>query len=154
MKKTINLFLSFLILLCYFSCATDSIKKEVNNLPLNKTSTKNTTKQNLNISFLLDLSDRINPKKYPNESMEFYQRDVAYIQSVSEAFDVHLRSKKVRQMNDRIQLYFDPEPLNKNINKISNQLKYHITRETVSLELLDKIDLVIIASLGSDLIEN
>lgn len=139
MKKTINLFLSFLILLCCFSCATDSIKKEVNNLPLNKTSTKNTTKQNLNISFLLDLSDRINPRKYPNESMEFYQRDVAYIQSVSEAFDIHLRNKKVRQMNDRIQLYFDPEPLNKNINTLSNQLKYHVTRETVSLELLDKI---------------
>jgi hypothetical protein len=124
-------FIFILFLLC--SCAKDSINKK------NTVSKKNTTKQNLNISFLLDLSDRINPEKYPNESMEFYQRDVAYIKSVSEAFDMHLRKKRVRQMNDKIQLFFDPAPLNENINKISNQLKYNISRESVNLDLLDNI---------------
>ena len=59
MKKIINLFLVSLIFLCYFSCAKDSIKKEVKSIPLHKTSNKNATKQNLNISFLLDLSDRM-----------------------------------------------------------------------------------------------
>ncbi len=98
--------------------------------------------QNLNISFLLDLSDRINPNKYPNESMEYYLRDVAYIKSVSEAFDAHLRGKKVRQIGDRIQLYFDPEPQNKNINNLSNTLKYNLNRNNVSLELLDELQSV------------
>lgn len=139
MKKITNRLSLFLILLFCFSCVEDSVKKDSIKLIQEKSLAKNNTKQHLNISFLLDLSDRINPEKYPNESMEFYQRDVAYIQSVSEAFDSHLRNKKVRQMNDKIQLYFDPEPINEDINKISDQLKYNITRETVSLELLDKI---------------
>ena len=71
--------------------------------------------------------------------MEFYLRDVAYIKSVSEAFDIHLRNKKVRQMDDRIQLYFDPAPSNQNINKISNQLKFYVSRDEVSFEILDEI---------------
>lgn len=101
--------------------------------------TKHGNGDNLNISFLLDLSDRIDPKKYPNESMQYYLRDVGYIKSVSEAFDNHLRAKKVRQMNDKIQVFFDPEPKNQNINSISNDLRYSVKRENASLELLDKI---------------
>lgn len=95
--------------------------------------------EDLNISFLLDLSDRIDPTKYPNESMQYYLRDVAYIKSVSEAFDTHLRTKKVRQMNDKMQVFFDPEPQNQNINSISNDLRYSVERENASLEYLDKI---------------
>lgn len=101
--------------------------------------TKNGKGDNLNISFLLDLSDRIDPKKYPNESMQYYLRDVGYIKSVSEAFDNHLRAKKVRQMNDKIQVFFDPEPKNQNINSISKDLRYSVKRGNASLELLDEI---------------
>ncbi|PQJ80866.1 hypothetical protein [Polaribacter porphyrae] len=138
MKKTKTIFPLFILIL-FFSCAKDSInKKDVDNKNSVITS-KNTSTQNLNISFLLDLSDRINPQKYPNESMEFYQRDIAYIKSVSEAFDTHLRNKRVRQMNDKIQLFFDPAPLNENINKISNQLKYNVYKDNINLELLDNI---------------
>jgi len=97
-------------------------------------------KENLNISFLLDLSDRISPQKYANESMEYYQRDVAYIKSVSEAFVSHLKRKKVREMDDKIQLFFDPEPLNQTINKISNDLRYHVNRNNASLEILAEIE--------------
>lgn len=96
--------------------------------------------ENLNISFLLDLSDRISPTKYPNSAMEYYQRDVAYIKSVSEAFNTHLKGKKVRQMNDKIQLYFDPEPKNPNINSISNGLKYVLNRNNVTLNKLNEIE--------------
>jgi len=100
---------------------------------------KSRNSENLNISFLLDLSDRINPVKYPNESMQYYLRDVTYIKSVSESFDTHLRKKRVREMKDKIQVFFDPEPQNQNINSISNSLRYSITRDNASLELLDKI---------------
>ena len=120
MKKINNILSVFALFLLSYSCTKDSAKKEEIKTPQNVISKLNTSKQNLNISFLLDLSDRISPEKYPNESMEFYQRDVAYIKSVSEAFDMHLRKKRVRQMNDRIQLYFDPAPLNQNINKLSD----------------------------------
>jgi hypothetical protein len=141
MIKANNFWILFLITILFFSCKEDSkeesIKEVITNNHVNVDNTS--TNINLNVSFLLDLSDRISPVKYPNESMEFYLRDVAYIKSVSEAFDTHLRGKKVRQMNDKIQLYFDPEPKNQNINNISSQLKYSIERKTVSLELLDEL---------------
>lgn len=98
-----------------------------------------TQNQNLNISFLLDLSDRINPEKYPNPTMQYYEMDVAYIQSVSEAFVAHLKKKKVQRMNDQIQLYFDPPPRNLNINKLSESLRFEVGRKNVSLELLKAI---------------
>jgi hypothetical protein len=46
--------------------------------------------QNLNISFLLDLSDRIDPKKNP----DFYQRDLGYIKSIETAFVNHVKGKR------------------------------------------------------------
>lgn len=120
------------------SCAEDKKENQENSVSTDVV-TKNGNGDNLNISFLLDLSDRIDPKKYPNESMQYYLRDVGYIKSVSEAFDNHLRAKKVRQMNDKIQVFFDPEPKNQNINSISNDLRYSVERGNASLELLDEI---------------
>lgn len=94
---------------------------------------------NFNISILLDLSDRISPAKYPNQTMEYYLRDVGYINSVAEAFTNHLSTKKVRQANDKIQLFFDPAPFNPEINKISKDLKMEITRDNISKEAIKKI---------------
>lgn len=92
---------------------------------------------NLNISILLDLSDRISPTKYPNTTMEYYLRDVGYINSVSEAFSEHIKGKKIKQMNDKIQLFFDPAPLNPEINSISKDLKIILTKENVSNEIIN-----------------
>ena len=44
---------------------------------------QNNIPSNLNISVLLDLSDRIDTIKYSNPSMEFYQRDLGYLKSVA-----------------------------------------------------------------------
>ena len=124
----------------------------IGNLWSCKNDTKNTEKhtkekiisnfnenKNLNISFLLDLSDRINPKKYPNEAMEYYHRDTEYIKSVVLAFNRHLRTKKVRTLNDKIQLFFDPEPSNQKINKLSTNLKFQITKNNVSEDYLQNL---------------
>lgn len=98
------------------------------------------TSGNLNISILIDLSDRIDPKTYPNPTMEFFLRDVGYINSVSEAFMQHVKGKRIKQMNDRIQMYFDPAPLNPDINTISKNLKFDLTKDNVSNEMLAKIE--------------
>jgi hypothetical protein len=123
-----------LVLLCTaFSCKEDKVE--------NMTETKiRDTSGNLNVSVLIDLSDRIDPMKYPNATMEYYLRDVGYINSVSEAFMGHVKSKRIKQMNDRIQMYFDPAPLNPDINTISKDLKFELTKDNVSNELLDKIE--------------
>lgn len=139
MKKIFNLSITFLIVLSSISCKNDKPEDKNETKIPTSSELKPSANENLNISFLLDLSDRINSKKYPNASMEYYLRDVAYIKSVSEAFDLHMRSKKVRQMKDQMQVFFDPEPLNSNINSISHSLKYTVDRSNASLELLDEI---------------
>ncbi|UJH90589.1 hypothetical protein LZ575_17650 [Antarcticibacterium sp. 1MA-6-2] len=125
-----------LLLLLGISCKSDTPVSQPQEEEVAQIPSDNTTSTNLNISILLDLSDRINPDKYPNPAMEYYQRDVAYVKSVSDAFESHLGTKKVRQINDNIQLFFEPEPLNKEINSISETLKYKLTKMNVSNEIL------------------
>ncbi len=126
-----------ILLLSLFACSSEPKEEKI----VEKKITKQTkATDNLNISFLLDLSDRIDPEKYPNPSMDYYKRDAAYIQSVAEAFKQHLQTKKVRQMNDKIQLYFDPEPFNREVNTISNDLKFHVNKKNASIDLLEKIN--------------
>ncbi|WP_405293720.1 hypothetical protein [Algibacter sp. Ld11] len=134
-----KIYIITILLLVFLSCKNNSEKKEVKAAENLKQAKRESANENLNISFLLDLSDRIDPKKYPNEAMEYYLRDVAYIKTVSEAFITHMATKKVRYMDDKIQLYFDPEPKNQNINKISTELRYDINRHNVTLETLDQL---------------
>ena len=47
--------------------------------------TNETENKNYNISILIDLSDRIDTIKHSNPTMEYYNRDLGYIKSVSEA---------------------------------------------------------------------
>lgn len=137
-KRIINPVVFFTFLLCV-SCEEVVPKKNSQEVKHDSTLVL-TQNQDLNISFLLDLSDRINPEKYSNGTMDYYKMDVAYIQSVSEAFLAHLTNKKVQRMNDRIQLYFDPPPRNQNINKLSESLRFEVSRNNVSEDLLEAID--------------
>lgn len=89
--------------------------------------------QNLNISFLLDLSDRINPKKNPGS----YQRDLQHIKSVESAFINHLKTKKVLLLNDQMQIFFDPIPKIQNINNLSERLKININAKSSKKDILN-----------------
>ena len=136
-KKKISIV--FLLVLVLGSCKEDVKEYDIDIEEHQEEVIAQKSNDNLNISFLLDLSDRISPEKYPNSAMEYYQRDVAYIKSVSEAFNMHLRGKKVRAIEDKIQLYFDPEPSNQSINSISKSLKYSLNRKNVTLPILDNV---------------
>jgi len=93
--------------------------------------------QNLNISFLLDLSDRIDPKKNPSTAMQYYQRDIQYIKSVEKAFINHVKQKKIIQLKDQMQVFFDPAPQNPMIDKLSNQLKVAFDRFSSKKSIID-----------------
>ena len=128
----------------YLSCVSESKNKknsESNNTQ--KVVKVNKSAANLNISILLDLSDRIDTVKYNNPSMQFYKRDVGYLKSVAEAFANEISHKKSRHLNDKIQLYFDPEPLNPKINDLSNQLKFHVTRDNGTLNYINDINVIL-----------
>jgi len=93
--------------------------------------------QNLNISFLLDLSDRIDPKKYPG----YYQRDIQYIKSVEKAFLSNVKQKKIITLNDQMQVFFDPQPKSFEINELSKQLKVSFDKFS-SKKDIDNVDKV------------
>lgn len=136
MKAKIIL-ISPIIILFIFGCRNE-IKKENSDRTLG-VSTKNIKKENLNISILLDLSDRIDSKKYVNSTLEFYKRDLGYIESISKAFEKHLRSKPIREDNDLIQIYFEPEPLNSKINDLAKKLRLRFTKDNTTKEAILKI---------------
>lgn len=89
--------------------------------------------QNLNISFLLDLSDRIDPKKNPG----IYQRDLQYIKSVQRAFINHVKGKKMLLLKDQMQVFFNPLPNIPNINELSEQLKVDFNPKTSKKDFLN-----------------
>ncbi|MFH6999783.1 hypothetical protein ACHRVZ_17810 [Flavobacterium sp. FlaQc-57] len=134
MKKTLLKFLAPLLLTLFFSCKDDDKKEQ------KEAVVKSVVSENYNISILVDLSDRISIKKNPNPTMEYYQRDLGYIKSVSEAFTQHLKSKRIRQINDKMQLFFNPEPLDPTINSISQKLKIVIDKNNASKDLLNSIN--------------
>ncbi|MEP3211155.1 MAG: hypothetical protein ABJN95_18350 [Maribacter sp.] len=91
-------------------------------------------RENLNISVLLDLSDRINPEKYPSPAMEIYLRDVEYLKSIAENFEAHVMNKKMIKINDKIQVFIDPEPSDNTLNKKLNTLKISFNKNNVTRE--------------------
>tara|TARA_B100000678_G_scaffold204024_1_gene171796 strand:- start:7676 stop:8599 length:924 start_codon:yes stop_codon:yes gene_type:complete len=131
------------ILFLFFACKSDPKSDSsgaLSNKEESRASAAHSVKpgagKNLNISLLLDLSDRINPEKYPNPSMEYYQRDAAYIQTVATAFKANIQQKKIILIDDQIQLFFAPEPLNPEINTISKDLKYSFNKANISNDRL------------------
>ncbi|CAD0007019.1 hypothetical protein [Flavobacterium chungangense] len=133
MKNILQKVLPSLVLILFLSC------KEENKNGEKETVHKNPVSENYNISILLDLSDRISLKKNPNSTMEYYQRDLGYIKSVSEAFTQHLKSKRIRQIDDKMQLFFNPEPESPEINSIANELKIKVDKDNASKDLLNSI---------------
>lgn len=125
----------FVILLGAFACSNntsnDSSGKK-DQAPLSTT----VVNTNLNISLLLDLSDRISIEKHPNQTMEYYQRDLGYISAVANAFTKHVRKKKIQRVNDQLQVYFDPAPSDKSINQLSSELKVSLNRKNITKDLV------------------
>ncbi|MDR6781914.1 hypothetical protein ABIE26_001597 [Pedobacter africanus] len=121
----------------FAGCMSENEKK--NSFESNAVKSQAKRKDNLNISILLDLSDRIDPVKNTNPGMEFFKRDLGYIEAISRGFENHLRSKPIRQDNDHIQIYFEPEPLNPEINNLAQKLKLSFTKDNTTKEGILKI---------------
>ncbi|MDQ8003372.1 MAG: hypothetical protein REI64_01155 [Pedobacter sp.] len=95
--------------------------------------------KNLNLSIFLDLSDRIDPKKYPSETMEIYQRDLGYIKSLAEAFQNHVNKTKISSMNETMQLFFEPEPKSKEINDLAKEMRFVFDKSTATPDKITSI---------------
>ncbi len=142
-----NKFLAIVLLVMIFqSCGKETPPQVENSEPLNIPTefscepyiAKNKEK-NLNISILLDLSDRIDPNKYPNPAMSYADRDLGYIHSVANAFQNHVLNKKTIMLYDQIEEFFDPAPSDPKINDYAEELKFKINQSNASKELINSI---------------
>jgi len=122
-------FLSFTLLSCKEEPKKDELIHE-HDFP------KVAVNSNLNISILLDLSDRISPEKYPSPAMEFYQRDIGYLKAVAENFESHIMNKRLIKIDDKIRVFIDPEPSDKTLNQKLEALKISFDKSTVSKEAI------------------
>ncbi|OCA80334.1 hypothetical protein BBH99_04400 [Chryseobacterium contaminans] len=104
----------------------------------NKDGGKNTVKKdsvvadpnNINVSILIDLSDRIDPNTNPNPTMEYYQRDTEYIKAIEKGFVNHIKSKRIITYDDQMQVFFNPEPSDPKMNELTKELKVSFNKDT------------------------
>ncbi|MBT2621377.1 hypothetical protein [Chryseobacterium sp. ISL-6] len=113
MKKTLYL----LLIISLVSCCKQPPIKPCTNCPPEVDS------NNINVSILIDLSDRIDPQTNPNPTMEYAQRDVEYIKAIEKGFLNHIKSKKIITYDDQMQVFFNPEPSDPKINDFTKDLK-------------------------------
>jgi hypothetical protein len=139
LHKKLNILLIVFFSFIFIKCGTKEDSDKPEEIEIASTNVKSVISDNLNISIFLDLSDRINIKKYPSPTMEYFQRDIGYINSIAESFEKHVKSKKVIHIDDRMQIFFDPNPLDNNINSISNSLKVNFDKKSVTKAKLDAV---------------
>ncbi|MHC9087308.1 hypothetical protein ACXIHB_01210 [Tenacibaculum sp. IMCC1] len=133
--KAYKLIIVTLCIILTYSCSNKKEKDRVAEVSKEISSTsKKKSKENLNISIVLDLSDRINPKKYPEPSMEFYQRDLGYIESVAKTYENHIRGKRTNKINDKIQLFVEPAPSDSELNQKIATLKTQFDKTNATKE--------------------
>jgi len=84
-----------------------------NNIPATKPQEKQ-----LNISVLLDLSDRISPKINPDAQ----RNDIENIKTITELFKSNMKSLGAYKAKGKIRVFFSPPPANANINSTVSKL--------------------------------
>lgn len=81
----------------------------------------------LNISILWDLSDRINPKEHPAHP-EHYQRDLEIIRSLTELFKQDMDQRGAYRAKGKIRVIFTPTPADAEINNLAKELDVDLSK--------------------------
>ncbi|GAA0538894.1 hypothetical protein [Chitinophaga japonensis] len=79
------------------------------------------TRQQLNLTILLDLSDRIDPEKNPAHP-EHFRRDSALISYLADYFLSEMRAKGTHMSKGKMRLVFTPNPPDPGINLAAQRL--------------------------------
>lgn len=115
--KIFNIISLFAISMLLFSCGNNQQKENSKN----NISVESDDSKQLNITFLLDLSDRIEPSKYPN-TPEHWQRDIAVIDEFVEIFKKEMNKNGNLNMKGKMRVLFSPAPKDESINEIAKAL--------------------------------
>jgi len=124
MKKIIYLFAFNLF---FLSCADEKKnEQQEENTETKEVADTNSDKQ-LNITILLDLSDRIEPTKYPSKP-EHFERDIEIVNYFTEIFKRDMEQKGAFMANGKMKVIFSPRPDDEEINQIASELSVDLSR--------------------------
>ena len=98
-----------------FACGSGGNDSKQNN---DDTKAGKPQEKQLNISILLDLSDRISPKINPDAQ----KNDIENIKTITEFFKSNMSNLGAYKAKGKIRIFFSPTPSNDNINSIVNRL--------------------------------
>jgi hypothetical protein len=116
--KRVVVFISLIIL---FSCSNNSTKEESEST----TSQVSQSQNLLNITILLDLSDRLEQNLQPNQK----ERDLEIISNVISVFKDNMESNGAFNAKDKLKVLFRPIPNDPNINNIARKLSIDLSEE-------------------------
>jgi hypothetical protein len=129
LKILFGLYFALLILGCG--------KSEDIGIKANKASKEKT--KNLNVSIFIDLSDRVDTLKY-STNPQYYVRDKECIVSVYDIFIKHITNKRLYDLCDKVNVYFDPLPDDDKITQIASGLKIDLAEKSKD-EILSAINI-------------
>lgn len=109
-----------------FSCKNDT-KKEDDKPQIQEKIDKKEINKQLNITILLDLSDRIEPTKYPS-SPEHFERDIEVVNYFTELFKKDMAKKGAFMAKGKMKVIFSPRPNDSEINNIASQLSIDLSK--------------------------
>jgi hypothetical protein len=120
---------SSIILLLLMGCASDNSKPGSDSAYPNTNSPSGSTKfgKQLNITILLDLSDRISPVTSP-DIPEHYQRDTAIIKSFADLFIRDMAKRGTFMSKGKLKVIFSPQPQDPNINILASKLNVDLSK--------------------------
>lgn len=120
--KAVSIFI--ITVICLLSgCRSEEIKdKSVSKVKEEPKRIKKTL-DSLNVSILLDLSDRIG---YSNQK----ESDLKHVLHIAEIFQNHVLHKPSNRLEDHVQVFFEPDPHPGNTDTVAAQLKFDITRNS------------------------
>jgi len=139
-----KILMMFCVLVVFNACLSDekSKKQDLSSIDTSKTKSSAIVSEcephllkrksnNLNISILLDLSDRID---LPRQQA----KDSSYILSLAKEFNNHISKKKLGLLYDKIEVFFEPAPVNPKINELANDLKVSYVRGVSKTEWMPR----------------
>lgn len=113
------------------SVAPKQLHRQIKNSQLPKYICDNAS-NNLNISVLLDLSDRI---ETPNQT----ENDLRNLMNIAEIFKDHVMKKRFNQLEDHIKVFFEPNPSLHKTHEVIEKLKFDITKNS-SKKMIESIE--------------
>ena len=83
--------------------------------------------EQLNLTVLLDLSDRVEPTKHP-ASPEHADRDIEIVRYLTQLFKNNMEEKGAYRANDKMKVIFSPRPQDSEINSIASRLNVDLSK--------------------------